>query len=292
MTEQTGNPDPGDQGQQGNPDPSASQGNEAIAWQDRLGTDLKNSPQITKFGNDADGLNAAMESYANLEKLIGHEKVPIPKGDDDTEGWDRFSKAMGIPSKAEEYGLPDASLPESMKGMTMDKARFAEVAHSFKLTPNQAQGLWNTYQEINVNAYNQAMRAAEEQMTDTINKLKGEWGDAYDTNVELGQMVINKFAADQDANDFITATVAKDPRGVRFLAKIGEQFAENKFGGAEFQMKRFSMAPEEAAEEVQKIIADPNHPYKNPKATDKEHDAAVDYVNRLIGIANRGKGQS
>ena len=48
-------------------------------WKANLGTDLRDSPLLQKFEDTPDGLNKAMESHANLEKLLGHDKVPIPK---------------------------------------------------------------------------------------------------------------------------------------------------------------------------------------------------------------------
>lgn len=257
-------------------------------WKQSLRTDLRASPLSQKFEDSPDGLNKMTESYANLEKLLGHEKVPIPKDVNDVEGWNRFSKAMGIPDKAEGYGLADAQLPESMKGLTIDKNKFAEVVHAHKLTPAQAKGLWKAYGEINVDTYNQAMKKHEAQLAETVNRLKGEWGDSYNTNVELGQTVINKFSDDKEMNDYLTATLTQDPRGVKFLARIGDQFAENKMG--EFSMKKFSLGPEQAKEEIDKINNDPNHPYKNPKASEREHQAAVDYVNSLYAVINRAKG--
>jgi hypothetical protein len=197
---------------------------------------------------------------------------------------------MGIPDKADGYGLTSPELPESMKGIAIDKAKFSEVAHAHKLTPAQAKGLWETYNAINVETYQNAMKAQEEQLTKTVNQLKSEWGDAFQTNVELGQMVINKFSANQEMNDFLTAALASDPRGVRFLKKIGDQFAENKVG--EFQMKRFSLAPEEAMQEVEKMKIDLDGPYMNTKGkhTAAEHQAAVERVNMLLATARKAQG--
>lgn len=260
------------------------------SWKANLRSDLAGSPLLSKFEDTAEGLNKAIESHANLEKLLGHEKVPIPKDVNDKEGWARFSKALGIPDKAEGYGLSDWKMPDSMKDMGIDKAKFAEVVHAHKLTPAQAQGLWKTYNEMNITSYNQSMEQHQKAMTETINRLKGEWGDSYNTNVELGQMVINKFSDDQEMNDFITATLSADPRGIKFLAKIGDQFAENKMG--EFSMKRFSLGPEQAQDEWHKIVRDPAHPYNNEKATPRERQAAIDYVNSLISTINRTKGQA
>jgi hypothetical protein len=261
-------------------------------WKDKLSSDLRNSPVVQKFGDDAEGLSKFAEGYNNLEKLLGHEKVPIPKGQDDAEGWARFSKALGIPDAAEGYGLPDAALPENMQGLTLDKNKFAEVVHAHKLTPDQANGLWNAYQEINVNAYNKAMEAHEERISGIVNQLKSKWGDTYETNVELGQAVINKFSNDQEMNDYLTNALSQDPRGVEFLAKIGNQFAENKI--SEFQMKRFSMAPDEAQREIDEMRHDINGPYMNQanKFTEAQHMEAVYRVNHLEELIAKAKGQS
>lgn len=262
----------------------------AASWKQGIRTDLRDSPLLQKFEDTPDGLNKALESHANLEKLLGHDKVPIPKDANDIEGWNRFSKAMGIPDKAESYGLPDAKLPDSMKGMAIDKNKFAEVVHAHKLTPSQASGLWKVYNEIQVEAYNKHLDGLQKNMDNTINTLKGEWGDAYNTNVELGQMVINKFTdGNKEMNDFISATLLKDPSGVKFLAKIGDQFAENKVG--EFSMKRFSLAPEQAQNEIDRMVRDMDGPYMNSKGkyTDQEHNAAIDQVNALRASILRAK---
>ena len=269
-----------------NPEPGVG-----VSWKEGLQSDLRESALVKKFGDDIDGLNKFAKSHNNLEQMLGQDKVPIPKGPDDVEGWSRFSKAMGIPDKAEEYGLADANLPESMKAFAVDKSRFAEIAHALKLTPSQTEGLWKTYNEINVDSYNKALETQENSIKDMVSGLKGEWGDAYDVNIELGQLVINKFASDQEANDYLTAALTKDPRAIKFLAKIGEQFAENKVG--EFQIKQWSTTPEEAQNEIDKMVNDLQGPYMNQQNTftEREHQAAMDRVNYLRASIIRARGQ-
>jgi len=260
----------------------------ATAWKTSISNpDLRNS--LSKFDDTPDGIGKLAESYNNLEKLLGHEKVPIPKDINDVEGWNRLSKALGVPDKAEGYGLADASIPADLAkmGLTLNKNEFAEVMHAHKVPPAAVKGIWDVYQKKAIDSYSQAMKQHQEQLTKTINTLRGEWGDSYETNVELGQMVINKFSTGQEMNDKITAMLSKDPDGIKFLAKVGEQFAENKV--PEFQMKRFSLAPEEAMEEVRKITMDMDGPYMNMKGkfTAKEHEAAIDRVNHLLGVSQK-----
>lgn len=260
-------------------------------WKSALRTDLKDSPLVSKFDDSPDGLNKALESYGNLEKLLGHEKVPIPKDINDVEGWNRYSKAMGIPEKAQGYGLPDAKIPESMKDLTLDKNTFAEVMHKHKVHPAAVKGIWDTYQKMAVDTYQKALEKHQSKIGDAVNQLKSEWGDAYNTNVELGQMVINKFSDSQEMNDFLTTALTQDPRAIKFLAKIGEQFAENKVG--EFTSKRLSMTPEESQAEVDAMKRDMDGPYMNQKGkfTDAEHEAAVARVNMLIASILKARGQ-
>lgn len=258
-----------------------------FSWKTQIGSDLANAPTFQKFEDSPDGLKKAFESHANLEKLLGHEKVPIPKDANDVEGWSRFSKALGIPDKAEGYGLADAQIPEAMKELTFDKNKFAETVHAFKLTPNQAKGLWEAYTKMTIDNYSQYLKNHETNMVNVVNKLKSEWGDTYDSNVQLGQMVISKFAGDKDTEDFLSTTLSKDPRAIKFLAKIGNHFAENKVG--EFNYQRFSKAPEEAMKEIEAITNDPKHPYLNDKARPAEREAAINYVNSLYAIVNKSR---
>lgn len=264
----------------------------SFAWKETLRPDLKSSPFVQKFDDSPDGLNKALESYGNLEKLLGHEKVPIPKDINDVEGWNRYSKAMGIPDKAEGYGLANANIPESMKDLTLDKNKFAEVMHAHKVHPSAVKGIWEAYQKMAIESYQGAMEKHKAKLTENVNRLRGEWGDTYETNIDLGQTVINKFSDSQEMNDYLTSTLSQDPMGIKFLAKLGNQFAENKVG--EFQMKRFSLAPEEAQAEIDKMVRDLEGPYMNTKEkyTEQEHQAAVSRVNSLRAVINRAKGQA
>lgn len=259
----------------------------AFTWKDKLTPDYANSPTMKLFPDTLEGFNNAVKSHLELQKMMGNEKVPIPKGKDDP-ARAIFNKAMGIPEKPEGYALPEITVPDNLKGLVFDKAKFAEAVHKFDLTPAAAKGLWEAYGEMSKQGYANALKAKEEKMTEIVNQLRQEWGDAYQSKVELGQMVINKFTADKEMNEFITATLLQDPRGIKFLASVGDQFAENKIG--DFKYQRHSLTPEEAQREIDSIKNDPNHPYSNPKASEADHNRAVDYVNSLIAVARKARG--
>jgi hypothetical protein len=258
-----------------------------FTWKSQLNSDLQKSPTLQKFDDSPEGLQKSVESYLQLEKLLGHNKVPVPKDANDKEAWAQYSKAFGIPETADGYGLPDVSTPDELQGLTFDKQEFSAMAHKLKLTPTQTKELWDTYTKDQISAVTQAKEQYRQKITENINALKAEWGDAYDANVDLGQTVINKFSGDQDTNDFITSTLAAHPNGIKFLASIGKQFAENKVG--EFAVKRYAMSPDEAQAEIDKIRLDPNHPYMNEKAPVAEHEKAVQYIDGLYRIMMKGR---
>jgi len=257
-------------------------------WKESLNPDFANSPTMQKYGDTKDGLNDAVKGHLELQKLMGHEKVPIPKGPDDKPAMELFKKAMRVPEKPSGYALNDPQLPDSMKDtLKFNKDQFAEIVHKHNLSPDQAKGLWNAYTELGQKEYSDQVKAYEDSVAEASNQMRREWGDAYDGKIEVGQMVINKFTDSKEQNDFITASLAKDPNGIKFLARIGEQFAENKVG--DFKYQRYSLTPEEAQREIDSIVGNENHPYNNDKASNAERERAIGYVNSLYAVLNKAK---
>jgi len=280
-----GDDDDGGAGGDGSASPAGTGGADpapAFSWKSQLGEDLSKAPLLASYEDTPAGLAKAVETHINLEKLLGNEKVPLPKDADDVEGIAFFNKAIGVPETADGYQLPDPEMPDGIPAETFDKGAFQEVIHKFGLRPDQAEGLWDTYTKMANNVLLQGRAKFNEMLDKNVNALRAEWGDAFSAKVELGDMVINKFAGDQETGDWLTATLGKDPRGMKFLAKIGSQFSENKIG--EFQYKSYARSPEEAQAEINAIKANPNHPYMNESAPKHERDAAINHVNNLIAI--------
>lgn len=274
-----GNPDPN------NPNPAPAPA--AFAWKTQLPTDLANAPSMLKFADTKEGFTEAVKSHLSLEKMLGHEKVPIPKGKDDVEARALFNKALGIPDKPDGYALPDIDTPDGVKGSMFDKQTFAKIVHDNNLTPEQAKNLYTSYVDMTKGVYAKAVQEHQTKVTNVINQLRSEWGDAYQSKVDLGQMVINKFAQTPEMNEYVTAVLLKDPQGIKFLATLGDQFAENKIG--DFKYAQHSRTPEEAQKEVDAIRNDPKHPYNNDRAPQLERDAAIKYVNSLIQVTMQKK---
>ena len=79
-------------------------------------------------------------SYVNAQRLIGTDKLPLPANPTD-EDLDNIYSRLGRPESPDEYGIQaDGNI------LTEDAtARFKEIAHALRFTPDQATGILNYY---------------------------------------------------------------------------------------------------------------------------------------------------
>lgn len=285
--DQQNNADNQDQQNQNNQDNQNNENNTEFSWKSKLSEDVKASPSLNKFTDDPTGLENAVKGYLDLQKMLGREKVPIPKDEGDHEARRLFNKAMGIPDDPKGYQLSEVQVPDQLKGVAQDKNDFAVIAHKHGLTPKQADGLWKEYTTLTLNSYDKAMKDYQGKVDETKNTLTKEWGDAYSLKINQGQSVINEFAKDKETAEYLTAALITDPRGAKFLAEIGKQFSENQIG--EFSKINYARTPAEAKREAERIMADKNHDYHSDD--DHKRQKAIDYVNSLLATA-AGSGQS
>lgn len=188
--------------------------------------------------------------YKNLEKLLGGEKLPMPKGADDAEGWGRVYDALGRPKSAEEYKLP---LP------TGDDGGFAKVAsgwmHEAGLNQKQAEIIaskWNEYmQTANGNETQQSAAKVEADLT----SLKGEWGQTWDENINLGQRAAKTFGLDADKLSAMENALGTGEM-LKLMSRIGRGLTEHNFEGGNTPTG-FGMTPAAAQERITALRNDP-----------------------------------
>ena len=181
--------------------------------------------------------------YKNLEKLLGGEKLPMPKGADDKEGWARVYDAMGRPKSAEEYKLP---VPQGDSGEFAKQA--ASKFHELGISQQQAEALsswWNEQQQALVTGQ---QTQSQEKTVQDMTALKSEWGQAYDENINLGQRAVREFGLDQAKLEGLEQ--AWGTKGMlEFMAKIGRGLTEHTFEGGK-TTQGFGMTPEAAKDRI------------------------------------------
>ena len=190
--------------------------------------------------------------YRNLEKLVGQDKLVMPKGADDKEGWNRVYDAMGRPKSAEEYKLP---LPEG------DNGEFAKAAsakfHELGISQNQANALaewWNGQQQNAMQAQQAQLQQQGLRAEQDMAQLKTDWGQAYDENINLGKRAAQTFGLDQAKLESLES--AWGTKGMlEFMAKIGRGLTEHNFEGGN-TTQGFGMTPEAAKQRIGALQGD------------------------------------
>jgi hypothetical protein len=236
----------GGQGAASNTGGAAGAAAPAGSWYDSIEDgDLKGYVQNKGWKDPVELANG----YRNLEKLLGGEKIPMPKGAEDKEGWARVYDSLGRPKTADEYGL---QLPEGGNGDFLKAA--AGKFHELGLSKAQAAELANWYNEQATGQVGAAQQAQAAKVEQDIQSLKGEWGQAWEENVELGRRAARQFGLDQAKlesleNAFGTAEMLK------FMSRIGRGLTEHSFESGR-STNSFGMTPEAARQRISALRED------------------------------------
>lgn len=224
-----------------NPAPNAS-GNWWDGFQDN---ELKGYVQNKGWKDPAD----LAVGYKNLEKLLGAEKMPMPKGADDAEGWNRVYDALGRPKSADDYKL---SVPEG------DDGGFAKMAagkfHELGLTAKQAEGLAAWYNEQGSGRMNEMQQQQAAKAEADMQSLKQEWGAAFDENVEYGRRAAREYGLNAEKLSALENSLGTSEM-LKLMATIGRAQGESDFVTSS-SGNTFGMTPSAAQQRISALRAD------------------------------------
>lgn len=229
--------------------PAGDAGNTPAAnsWMDAIQDgDLKGYVQNKGWKDPVELANG----YRNLEKLLGGEKIPMPKGAEDAEGWSRVYDALGRPKEAGAYKVPvmDGTDPSIV---AQAQAKF----HELGLSEAQGNALAEWWNSTQMGAL-QGMQAQSAQKAEAdLTQLKTEWGGAYDENIEYGRRAAREYGMDAKKLGKIENAIGTGEM-IKLFAQIGRAQGEAKFDGGG-QNNPFGMTPDAARQRIDALRADP-----------------------------------
>lgn len=213
-------------------------------------------------------------AHRGLEKILSSEKVPLPKDEADTEGWNRVFTALGRPEDKTGYKLGEIAEADP---------DFADAAgdwfHEAGLSTKQAGVLaekWNAHQEkviAKMEADFQAKSGAE------MSDLRTEWGPKYEANTELARRGARMLGWDRDKMAGVERVLGTKEM-LTALAKIGGGMGEDEFIDGETR-KSFGMTPDQAQDRLKTLMADKDWAAKYI-AGDADKRAEIERLNRII----------
>ena len=201
-----------------------------------------------------------LQSYTNLEKTIGSDKVALPAADQSILEWDGWS-ALGVPDDPADYSL---AAPDGMGNYDQDLSQeMRSVFHEAKLTPEQAQFVHDKYVERFANQSDMAQANQTQQLETWDKEIRAEYGVAFDERISAARMAVREFGGDDLANLMDETGLGNNPTVIRAFAKAGMalgqagQFKEGNTGS-------FGITPADAQAEIASLRA-------NPALTDTNH---------------------
>lgn len=209
----------GDQGQQG------QQGGQPTAGGDFL-SHFKDSPELSEFVGKKGWKDASslVNSYRELEKMIGGEKIPVPKDANDKAAWDVVLKRLGRPDAADGYGI------SKREGADPEFAKFAEgMFHEIGLPVHMAQAIADKFAEYG----SKAQAAQEERFSQSVAadlehlKSMDGWGPAYEAKSAAVHAALDAFKIPPETFSTIERALGTKATANLF-ATIGEKMGEAK----------------------------------------------------------------
>lgn len=244
----------------------------APEWVSGLAPELRAVVDAKGYKTPAD----VVAAYANAERLIGTDKIPLPK-----DGvWDPTAlEKLGVPKEPAGYQIKRPELPA---GMTYDEGlekAALPLLHKAGYTPAQVQAAVDAFSAYQIQQNEAAAQERTRVETETTQALRGEWGQKYDGNVALAQRAAKHYGGDAFVKLLNESGLGNNPDFIRTFAKVGETMKEDSLIAG--QSSGFKLTPDQARAEANKLMATEAY----TKRDHVEHAATVDKVKRLFEAA-------
>jgi len=169
-----------------------------------------------------------LKAHVEARKKLGENPITVPGPNASDEEWANFYKAIGRPESPDKYQFTEV---EGMEGNPeMDKA-FAETAHKYGLTPNQADGI-RLFLANYAKEWEQTQEQTIEQVkAETEKMLKQEYGQNYEANITAADKALRQVFGEEAAKKLAAAGLHVDPDIVKGFVKLSQVVGEDKLKG-------------------------------------------------------------
>jgi hypothetical protein len=210
-----------------------------------------------KLANDNPDFYKFATSYRDTEKLLGGEKLPLPKDPNDAAAWDQVFDKLGRPKTAAEYKIPmkegeDPTMVNWAKG----------VFHQAGLTQKQAERVgteWNGFVEKIIA---ETDRQTGERAAADLAGLQKDWGNDFEGNKVVATKAWNTLASElgisRDKLDALQEVFGVRD-AMRLFEKIGTKLGarEDTFETGGNRGGNATVSKEQAQKTKDQLLADP-----------------------------------
>ena len=276
---------PGDQAGAGTP------GDATSGWAAGLSdADLSANPSLkSSFGHSKDLPDYARNvsrSYLELQKKIGMKGVVAPGKDASLHEVRSFFTEQGCPETPEGYKEPEGfKWDENMPRDEAFEGELKNLLHQVGIEDWRWNKLYPGFVEIQKVQMGRLEKILDDQQSVSMGELKKAWGASYDTNLQNSQIAMEAVFGEDYEQMRQTRTSNGSPFGdnVIFLkgfAKLHEMMGEPNLAAGDFK-RRSTFTPNEAKNELNKLMADDSFKKAWTTRDHPEHKEAVQRIDDL-----------
>ena len=238
------------------------------SWRDALPDDLKNNESLGKFSD----ISTLAKSYINAEQMIGKDKMVVPGANTTEDEWSDIYDKLGRPSAPDAYELT-AELAEGEQVDAQLMSSFKETAHKHGLSPAQAQGLLDYYNNISTQSMTDMANNSVLVQEQSQRELREEWGGSYEANLSQASNIGKQFFGEEIYGLQMAdgSQLGDNPTLIKGLAKMASVVSEDTLVGD----KQSAASGGNFQQQINDLTA-PNTAYWNKM--DPQHDATVQKV--------------
>lgn len=193
-----------------------------------------------------------LNSYRNLERFAGGAKdlLELPGPDADPTTLDAFYNRLGRPEDPDKYGLevPQGGDPELVNW-------FKSTAHKNGLTAKQAQALYTEWNGMSGSLQEKLQQQQHQESAQAINTLKGEWGQQYDSMIDMGKRAVAALGYDAGRLSAIEDKLGTSEM-LKLFATIGSKMGEDQFVDGGRDASGFGVTSESARQQISELKMD------------------------------------
>ena len=219
-----------------------------------LPEDLQNEPSLQNIQD----VNQLAKGFVSAQRMVGSDKIAIPTKNSTPDDWKEVYTKLGLPETPDKYGvnynLAEGASPEPVQN-------FLKVAHENGVLPHQTQAILDYYTSLET-ANNESIKASSElAKSNGETELRKEWGLAFDEKKNAANDVFKSFFATELADVKLEngTPLGSHPGFVKALSEMSKNFSEDTIKAG--QESTGNLTPNEAATEINKVLADTAHAY-------------------------------
>jgi len=205
---------------------------------------LAHEPSLQNF----DTVDKLAKSYVNLVKKMGVPSEQLLRLPEEGQPMDDVYNALGRPESADHYNLENYN-PEQTE-------YFRGLAHQLGLNNQQAEVLFDAYAESINGMQQQDAEAFEQFEVDNLKSLQSEWGDNFNSNLELARRAFMNFATPEAVEVIEQTGLGNHPEILKVFSQVGALLQEDSILPGSSQAVLGGMNPANAQQTINDRMSD------------------------------------